>query len=78
MVEELPLSNELFQSEVVEVFVGNEEAVVEFIDLVEQRGTIMFELQQFFVREKVGRVGELLQLVLELLYLFCAFLGFRF
>ena len=78
MVEELPLTNELFQSEVVEIFVGDEEAVVEFIDLVEQRGTLMFELQQFLVREEVGRVGELLQLVLELLYLFCAFLGFRF
>ena len=78
MVEELPLTNELFQSEVVEVFVGDEEAVVEFIDLVEQRGTLMFELQQFFVREEVGRVGELLQLVLVLLHLFCAFLGFRF
>ena len=78
VVEELPLADEIPESEVVEVFVGDEEAVVEFIDLVEQRGTLTFELQQFLVREEVGRVGELLQLVLELLYLFCAFLGFRF
>ena len=78
VVEELPLSNKLFQSEVVEVFVGDKKTVVKFIDLVEQRGTLTFELQQFLVREEVGRVGELLQLVLELLHLFCAFLGFRF
>ena len=78
VVEELPLADEIPESEVVEVFVGDEHAVVEFIDLVEQRGTLTFELQQFLVREEVGRVGELLQLVLELLHLFCAFLGFRF
>lgn len=78
MVEELPLADEIPESEVVEVFVGDEHAVVEFIDLVEQRGTLTFELQQFLVREEVGRVGELLQLVLELLHFFCAFLGFRF
>ena len=78
VVEELPLADEIPESEVVEVFVGDEHAVVEFIDLVEQRGTLTFELQQFLVREEVGRVGELLQLVLELLHFFCAFLGFRF
>ena len=78
VVEELPLANELFQSEVVEVFVGDKKTVVKFIDLIEQRGTLTFELQQFIVCEEVGRGGELLQLVLELLHLFCAFLGFRF
>ena len=78
VVEELPLADEIPESEVVEVFVGDEEAVVEFVDLVEQRGTLTFELQQFLVREEVGRVGELLQLLLELLHLFRAFLGFRF
>ena len=78
VVEELPLADEIPESEVVEVFVGDEHAVVEFIDLVEQRGTLTFELQQFLVREEVGRVGELLQFVLELLHFFCAFLGFRF
>ena len=78
VVEEFPLPDKFSQSEVVEVFVGDEHTVVEFIDLVEQRGTLTFELQQFLVREEVGRVGELLQLVLELLHFFCAFLGFRF
>ena len=78
VVEEFPLADEIPESEVVEVFVGDEHTVVEFIDLVEQRGTLTFELQQFLVREEVGRVGELLQLVLELLHFFCAFLGFRF
>ena len=78
VVEEFPLPDELSQSEVIEVFVGDEETVVKFADLVEQRGTLTFELQQFLVREEVGRVGELLQLVLELLHLFRAFLGFRF
>ena len=76
VVEELPLADEIPESEVVEVFVGDEHAVVEFIDLVEQRGTLTFELQQFLVREEVRRGGELLQLVLKLLYLFRAFLEF--
>ena len=33
VVEELPLADEIPESEVVEVFVGDEHAVVEFIDL---------------------------------------------
>ena len=78
VVEKLSLTDEIPESETVEVFVGEEETVVEFIDLVEQRGTFVFELQQFLVCEEVGRVGELLQLFLALLHLFCAFAGFCF
>ena len=78
MVEEFPLPDKFSQSEVIEVFVGDEEVVVKFADLVKQGGVFPFELEQFLICEEVGRVREFLHLLVEYLHLFRAFLGFRF
>ena len=78
VVEEFPLPDKFSQSEVIEVFVGDEEVVVKFADLVKQGGVFPFELEQFLICEEVGRVREFLHLLVEYLHLFRAFPGFRF
>ena len=75
VVEEFAFSYEVFQSEAIEVFLWDEQTVVEFIDFVNQGRILLFDLKQFFVCEEMWRVGEPLQFVVEHLNLFGTFIG---
>ena len=78
VVQEFTFSYKVFQSEIIEVFLWNEQTIVEFIDFVNQGGVLLFDLKQFFVCKEMWRVGEPLQFVVEHLNLFCTFIGSGF
>ena len=78
VVDKFAFFEEVVQTEVVEVFLGDEETVVQFVYRFEQGCELMFELVQFLVCEEVTRRCQLLQLLVEPLCLFGALLGLGF
>lgn len=74
VVDKFAFFEEVVETEVVEVFLGDEETVVQFVYRLEQGAELVFELVQFLVCEEVVWSCQLFQLLVEPFCLFGALL----